>query len=71
MSHAAFLALALTTLTTGQTPDGPQIANARATFGYLGPARPKGVGMLPGDEAHFAFDVKGLTFYRPPGFLLV
>jgi hypothetical protein len=36
-----------------------EIANARATYGYLGPARPK-TGVLPGDVIHFGFDIKNL-----------
>jgi hypothetical protein len=37
-----------------------EIANPRATYGYLGTARPKGAGILPGDIAYFSFDIKNL-----------
>ena len=37
-----------------------EIVNPRATFGHLGAARPKGKGILPGDVAHFSFEVNNL-----------
>ncbi len=37
-----------------------EVTNPRTTFGYLGAVRPKGAGMLPGDTAHFAFEIKNL-----------
>lgn len=39
-----------------------EIVNARATFGALGSPFNKQKGRLPGDVAHFAFDVKNMTF---------
>ena len=36
-----------------------EIANARATYGHLGPARPK-TGILPGDIVYFTFNIKNL-----------
>jgi hypothetical protein len=36
-----------------------EIVNHRPTYGYLGAPRPK-VGMLPGDAAHFTFEIKNL-----------
>jgi hypothetical protein len=36
-----------------------EIVNHRPTYGYLGAPRPK-VGMLPGDTAHFTFEIKNL-----------
>lgn len=36
-----------------------EILNPRATYGYLGATRPK-TGLMPGDVAHFTFDIKGL-----------
>jgi hypothetical protein len=38
---------------------GPEIVNPRATYGQLGAPRPK-TGMLPGDIAHFSFEIKNL-----------
>ena len=38
-----------------------QIVNPRTTYGYLGATRPK-EGMLPGDVAHFTFEIKNLKF---------
>ena len=37
-----------------------EIANHRRTYGYLGPLRTKDTGSLPGDTAHFSFDIKNL-----------
>lgn len=37
-----------------------EITNPRPTFGHLGAVRPKGKGIIPGDVAHFAFDVNNL-----------
>jgi hypothetical protein len=39
---------------------GPEIVNLRATYGHLGAPRPKGAGVLPGDIAHFSFEIKNL-----------
>lgn len=39
-----------------------ELSNPRGTFGYLGPVRPKGTGMLPGEIIHFTFDIKNLKF---------
>lgn len=36
-----------------------QVDNVRPTYGYLGPTRTK-QGILPGDVAHFAFDLKNV-----------
>jgi hypothetical protein len=38
---------------------GPEIVNARGTYGFLGAERPK-AGVLAGDIFFFAFEVKGL-----------
>jgi len=40
--------------------DALEIVNPRATYGHLGAPRPKGVGSLPGDVAHFTFEIKNL-----------
>ncbi len=56
LAVASLLAL---TLAAGQGGE-LQIVNSRGTYGYLGAARPKGAGVLPGDVAFFAFDIKGL-----------
>jgi hypothetical protein len=40
--------------------NGLAISNPRPTYGYLGAARPKGKGILPGDTAHFTFEIKNL-----------
>src|SRR5262249_5061331 len=41
--------------------EGPlEIANARATYGYLGATHPKVDGRLPGDVVNFTFDIKNL-----------
>ena len=40
--------------------DKLEIANHRRTYGYLGAPRPKETGILPGDIAHFSFDIKNL-----------
>ena len=37
-----------------------EIVNHRPTYGYLGAPRPKGTGSLPGDTAHFTFEIKNL-----------
>lgn len=37
-----------------------EITNPRATYGYLGASRPKLAGILPGDTAHFTFEIKNL-----------
>jgi len=37
-----------------------EITNPRSTFGHLGAVRPKGKGILPGDVAHFSFDINNL-----------
>src|SRR5262249_2475419 len=37
-----------------------ELANLRGTYGHLGAVRPKGPGILPGDVAHFTFDIKNL-----------
>jgi hypothetical protein len=37
-----------------------EIDNARLTYGHLGALRPKGGGSLPGDTAHFSFEIKNL-----------
>ena len=37
-----------------------EITNPRVTYGYLGAARPKLAGILPGDTAHFTFELKNL-----------
>jgi hypothetical protein len=58
-----FTALALALALGGPgAPDGKlEITNLRTTYGYLGAPRPR-VGRLPGDIAHFAFDIKNLKF---------
>lgn len=58
MSHLLLPVLAVALL--GGQSSGPQIVNARATYGYLGAPRPK-TGIRPGDTAHVSFDIKGLT----------
>jgi hypothetical protein len=40
-------------------PDALEIVNPRATYGHLGAVRPKD-GILPGDTAHFTFEIKNL-----------
>lgn len=51
-----FLCLAL-------APDNDlEIGNIHRTYGYLGPTRPKGTGILPGDAAHFTFEIRNLKF---------
>jgi hypothetical protein len=37
-----------------------EITNARSTYGYLGASKPKLTGILPGDTAHFTFEIKNL-----------
>ena len=58
MSHyfASLLVLAF----LGGDGAGPEIVNPRATYGHLGAPRPKGSGSLPGDTAHFTFEIKNL-----------
>jgi hypothetical protein len=53
-----FTFLAALTLAPAQTGQ-LEIVNPRSTYGYLGPARPR-TGVLPGDVAFFAFDVKNM-----------
>jgi hypothetical protein len=53
------LALALALAGAGAPAGELQIANARGTYGYLGPTRPR-TGVLPGEMVHFAFDIKNL-----------
>lgn len=36
-----------------------ELSNLRTTYGYLGAPRPKGA-LLPGDAAHFTFEIKNL-----------
>jgi hypothetical protein len=55
-SLAFATALALVPAQEGQL----EIVNARPTYGYLGPARPR-TGVLPGDVAHFRFDIKNMA----------
>lgn len=40
--------------------DTLEIGNPRRTYGHLGAHRPKDGGILPGDSAHFTFDIKNL-----------
>jgi hypothetical protein len=37
-----------------------EIANPRATYGYLGALRPKDAGALPGEAVYFTFEIKNL-----------
>lgn len=37
-----------------------ELVNHRRTYGHLGALRPKETGMMPGDIAHFTFDIKNL-----------
>lgn len=37
-----------------------EIVSVRPTYGYLGAPRAKGQGALPGDTAHFTFEIKNL-----------
>jgi hypothetical protein len=53
-----FVAVFVVALLGGQAA-GPEIANPRLTFGQQGAPRPK-TGMLPGDVAHFSFEIKNL-----------
>lgn len=39
-----------------------EIVNARATYGPLGTPIDRKIGRLPGDVAHFCFDLKNVTF---------
>jgi hypothetical protein len=53
--------LALTLLAgQGGQAGGPEIVNPHGSYGYLGAPRPKGKGYLPGDVAHFSFEIKNL-----------
>lgn len=58
MSHIFASVLVLAFL--GGDGAGPEIVNPRATYGHLGAPRPKGAGILPGDIAHFSFEIKNL-----------
>jgi hypothetical protein len=40
--------------------DTLEIVNQRSTYGYLGAPKMKGIGSLPGDTAHFTFEIKNL-----------
>jgi len=56
----AWLPCALLCLASAESQVGKlEIVNHRPTYGYLGAPRPK-VGMLPGDTAHFTFEIKNL-----------
>jgi hypothetical protein len=57
MSQLFVSAFVLAVLGGGGT--GPEIVNPRATYGHLGAPRPK-EGFLPGDVAHFSFQIKNL-----------
>jgi len=47
-------------LLAGQDEGGTlELGNLRPTYGYLGATRPK-TGVLPGEMAHFSFDIKNL-----------
>src|ERR1017187_3701434 len=37
-----------------------EVTSPRVTYGYLGAPRPKLAGILPGDTAHFTFEIKNL-----------
>src|SRR5262245_55407576 len=39
-----------------------EIVNARATYGALGSPIDKSMGRLPGDVAHFSFDIKNISY---------
>jgi hypothetical protein len=56
----SFAVLTVLALAPAQEGGKLEIVNARPTFGYLGPARPR-TGILPGDVAHFRFDVKNMA----------
>ena len=58
MSH--FFASTIVLAFLGGDAAGPEIVNPRATYGHLGAPRPKGAGFLPGDTAHFSFEIKNL-----------
>jgi hypothetical protein len=48
-------------LGTAAAQDAPlEIANAHATYGFLGAPRPVGGGRLPGDTIYFTFDIKNM-----------
>jgi hypothetical protein len=56
----AWLPCAFLCLASDQGLDSKlEIVNHRPTYGYLGAPRPK-VGLLPGDKAHFTFEIKNL-----------
>jgi hypothetical protein len=55
----AWLPCVVLILAAGQD-DPLAIANVRSTYGYLGAPRKIGGGILPGDTAHFTFDIKNL-----------
>jgi hypothetical protein len=54
------IALALALGGPGASDGKLEITNVRTTYGYLGAPRPRTAGRLPGDIAHFAFDIKNL-----------
>jgi hypothetical protein len=54
------LALALTLSGPGAANGKLEITDVRSTWGYLGASRPRTTGRLPGDIAHFAFNIKNL-----------
>jgi hypothetical protein len=57
MMTSLFVGLALVTV---QAQEGElELGPVHPTYGYLGAARPK-TGILPGDVAHFTFDIKNL-----------
>jgi hypothetical protein len=58
MNAALVCLLALAPAAKGERP--LEIVNPKATYGHLGAPRPR-TGILPGDVAHFRFDVKGMT----------
>jgi hypothetical protein len=60
MSCAWLTVLLLAVNVNAAQGGGPEIINHRATYGYLGAPRPK-TGSLPGDVAHFTFEIKNLT----------
>lgn len=37
-----------------------ELVNPRGTYGHLGSTKPKDIGILPGDLAHFSFEIKNL-----------
>jgi hypothetical protein len=55
------LVVVLIALGTAGAQDAPlEIANAHATYGYLGAPHPTGEGRLPGDTIFFTFDIKNM-----------